>query len=144
MSKLVNWGRRISRDCFLCYGGALVVIAIGGLLGNLPDIIRYRDWPPYQVDELYSAVSRFALFGVIFLAAAYAQFKSKRWGALVTAGVSASALAWMLIIWLKEPYDPEGFAIVLVFWATPLLFTLAWSLIEMSQQLTEARRNQIA
>jgi len=138
MSKLVNWGRRFSQDCFLCYGGATVLIAIGGVVGNL------RDWPPPDAQELYFIVSFFAVSGIIFLTVAYALFKSKRWGARITATVSGLALALIASAWLREPYDPEGFGIVLSFSGTPLLIALLWALLETKRELNEGQRNQIA
>jgi predicted membrane-bound spermidine synthase len=113
----------------------MVLIAIGGLAGNLPGIIRDRDWSPSQINDLYSTVLRFAIFGTIFLAVAYALIRSRRWGACLTAAVSTAALIWMAIVWSRETYNQADFAVALMFWAVPLLFTLTWALADVARQL---------
>ncbi len=144
MSKLLKIGRTFSRDCMLCYGASLVLIAIGGLLGNLPGIMKYGDWSPFELQELYFTVSKFGGSGTVFLVAAYALFKSKRWGLPFTAGVCALALTALLVAWLRESYDPEGFALILLFWATPLVVTFLWSLGQMKHEFAKSPRNQLA
>ena len=147
MSKLLRAGYRFSRDCFLCYGGALLLIAIVPLAVSLRDI-RNGDWPPDEVGQLYSTTSYSALYGLIFLAAALALFKSKLWAPYVAVAVSGSALALIGMAWLAETSDREGFAIVLAFPAIPLLLVLCWSGAVLVRQSRERRiverRNQIA
>jgi len=140
VSRILSLGHRLSRDVFLCLGGASLLIAIGGAAGNLPDILKYRDWPTSEVSQLYSTISLFAIFGTVFLAVAFVLFRSKRWGTYLAAAVSASALLWMAIAWSSETIDRAGFAIVLSFPAVPLLLTLIWAIVEAARDLKQRRR----
>jgi uncharacterized membrane protein (DUF2068 family) len=131
----------------------LVLIAIGGLAGNLPDIKRYGDWPAHEVSELYSTVSHLAAYGVVFLAVAFALFKSRRWGAYLVI-VSVAALGFFAATWASLAHGPEraDFAVEMSFWYIPLLLALIWALAETVRDLKDrkttgnpgSRRNQIA
>ena len=139
MNKLLSFGQRFSRDCFLCLGGAMLLIAVGSLAINLPDIAKYGDWPSSNVKEFLSVASVLAFFGAVFLVAAYALFKTKRWSPYFAAFVSASALAFMAAAWSTEKVDPGGFAITLLLPAIPILLTLGWALMATARQLKEQR-----
>jgi hypothetical protein len=138
-NKLLSFGYRFSRDCFLCLGGALVLIAVGDAAGNLPDIIRYHDWPASEVTNLYVTASLYAISGAIFLCAAYGLFKKKRWGVPLALAVNALTLTLIVIAVLSEPYERADFAISLSFYAVPLSFTLWWELAEMARTTRERR-----
>ena len=150
MSKILRAGYRFSRACFLCFGGALVLIAIVVLAVSVPDIRRYGDWPQDEVSQLYSTTSYCAVYGLVFLSAAFALFKSKRWGTYVAAAVSGLALLLMELAWIAETSDRGAFAIVLLFPAIPLLLVLSWSIAAIVKESKERkgvgswRRNQIA
>lgn len=77
MGKFLYLGRRVSGDIFLCIGGGLLLTAVGGVAGNLPDILKYRDWPPSEIHGLCASVAVFAVSGVAFLIPAYVLLRSR-------------------------------------------------------------------
>lgn len=133
MSQLLNWGRRLSRDCFLCFGGAMVLIAIGGLAGNLPDLVRFGGWPASDVRDLYFTTSFFAVSGIIFLVVAYGLFERKLWAVYLTAVVSALSVSVVLFAVVTWP-EPDEWQ-VQVLYGIPFSCTLIWSLAEVARQL---------
>lgn len=148
VTEQVTLGRRLSRDIFLCLGGAMSLIAAGGLFGNLPDILRYHDWPPSEMDNLFLAVAVYAVCGVIFLTAAYGLFRKKNWGPAVAIAVSALAIFGLLLSGAEEGYDPSGAVMMIAFYGTPLFVTLVWASTELMRQkkhrMREGRRGLLA
>lgn len=139
MSKLLNFGRRFSRDCFLILGGAFLLIAFGSLAGNLPDIIRFGDWPASQVREMLLTAAFFAVSGAIFSVAAYGLFKSRRWSVHFAVVVSALALTFMVVSVAADTIERVDFATSLSFYAVPLLFALIWAVAEETRERKERK-----
>jgi hypothetical protein len=140
MSKLLIVGRRFSRACFLCLGGALLLIASGALVGNLPTI-RSGDWPPSELPYLYLGLTEFAIVGIIFVITAYGLYKLRRWGVYTAAVVSLLALIVFAIGWPTARSD-YGSAVVYSFFATLFALTLVWALAVTAQELKEHARRQ--
>ena len=134
MSRLLSIGRRFSRDCYLCFGGALVLIAMGAFVGNFRTLVDRSVLSRSEATELYVLVTFSAVSGVICLFAAYGIFKSQRWGVIFAAVVSLLGLVIISFLWMTEPYDRAHWAITLSFWAVPLALTLAWALMDLAQR----------
>lgn len=117
----------------------MTLIALGGLMGNFPDLIRPSDLPPSDVRDLYFIISFFAVSGIVFLVVAYGLFRRKPWDSYLAAAVSALALALMIVSWLLETIEREDYAIILSFYSVPLVLTLSWSIAEAVRQLRERK-----
>lgn len=139
MSILLRFGRRFSRDCFLCFGGAMLLTAFVSLAINVPDILRHGDWSPLEVRQFFSTAAFLVVHGAAYLVAAYALFKTKRWGPYFAAVVSGSEIALMAVPWSEETVKLRGFAIILSFYVVPILLTFVWALTESVRQLKEQR-----
>jgi uncharacterized membrane protein (UPF0136 family) len=134
MSGFFSFGRKFSRDCFFCLGGLLVFIAIADVIGNSPASIRFGDWsvPDSEFRDVLSLTAYCITFGSVFLVAAYALFKERRWGAHFAAVVSGLALPFVLVFW-------SGERLVVSFYGLPLLFTLIWAIAEVARESKERR-----
>jgi peptidoglycan/LPS O-acetylase OafA/YrhL len=126
----------------------MVLIAAGGFFGNLPDIVRYHDWPPSEMRELFSTVALFAVCGAIFLTVAYCVFQNRKWGSEVALAVSTLGVCVLLAAGAREGYDLAGGILLLAFYGTPLVFTSVWAFIDLMRQrklrTSETRGGQLA
>jgi hypothetical protein len=126
----------------------MVLIAAGGFFGNLPDMLRYHDWPPSEMRDLFSTVALLAVCGAIFLTVAYGLFQNRKWASPVTLAVSALALCVLLAAGAQEGYDPAGAILLVAFYGTPLVFTSVWAFIDLMRQrklrTSETRGGQLA
>lgn len=140
MSKLVNWGLRFSRDCFLCLGGAFFLIAFGSLAGNLPGAVKYGDWPASELREMLSHALWLAVWGATFLVTAYGLFSTKRWGVPLAVVVSILAIVTLFFGSMDEKSDPNGLAVTSIY-AAPMTLTLVSTL---AAAFRDARQSRVA
>jgi hypothetical protein len=133
LSGLLSVGRRFSRACLLCFGAALVLIAVVGLAGNVPTI-RDGDWKPSELSALYAQLSEYAVVGSFLLIVAYGIYTSKRWGSYIAALAAFSCLALIAKAWLEERSDPDA-AIVFLIPGLPMALIFAWALAEVKRDM---------
>lgn len=147
MNRLLSVGRRFSRASLLCIGGVLILMAIGGLVGNLPSI-RDVAWKPDELKDVYVSLFEYAILGVIFVIVAYGIYRSREWGAYGAALAAFSSLVLIGKTWLKESSDPDA-AIVFLVPGALMAIILVWALSEIRRTVKEGarlegRNNQIA
>ncbi|MGB0034776.1 MAG: hypothetical protein WBP79_04800 [Candidatus Acidiferrales bacterium] len=152
MNRFLKIGQVFSRDCFLCFGGAMLLTAFGSMAINVPDILKHDDWPPLEIKQFFSTAAFLTIHGAAYLVAAYALFRKRRWGPYFAAVASGLEIALMTVTWSGETVKLRGFAIILSFYVVPMLLTFVWALAESARQLkeqsttraTEGRGHQIA
>jgi hypothetical protein len=139
VNALLRIGRIFSRDCFLCFGGALVLIASVGLAISLVDIIRYGDWAASTARDFLPTAAVLLGHGTAFLVAAYGLFKTRRWGPYFSALVSASEIALIAAFWSKETMNLRGIGVILLLFDVPILLMLVWALAEITREQKDRR-----
>jgi hypothetical protein len=139
LRKFLSFGKRFSRNCFLCLGGAFLLIAIVSLAFNVPDMVRFGDWTASEVKETLVVAAVCAIGGAIFLTAAYGLFKSTRWAVRFAVVVNTLALALMAFAVVTESVERVDLAAALSFFAVPLLFTLIWAVVAAIEELKERK-----
>jgi hypothetical protein len=139
LRKFLSFGIRFSRNCFLCLGGAFLLIAIVSLAVNVPDMIRFGDWTASEVKEALVVAAVYAVAGAILSTAAYGLSKSTRWAGRFAAVVSTLALALMTVAVATEPVERADLAAALSFFAVPLSFTWIWAVAAAIEQLQERK-----
>jgi hypothetical protein len=123
----------------LCLGGAFSLIAAVSLAVNVRDMIRFGDWTASEVKERLVVAALYAVAGAIFLVAAYALLKSRRWAVRFTVIVNTLALALMTVAVATEPVERADLAVALSFFAVPLLFTLIWTVAAAIEELKDRK-----
>jgi hypothetical protein len=131
VNKLSSLGRRLSRASFLCLGGAAILIATGGLLGNLSEILHVSDWQDSGASDVIRVVTIFAIGGGVFLAVAFSLYKDKSWATPFAALTSLAALIWVVAAGWGTP-GFIGFAAPI---GVPMAIALIWSLSQMTSKL---------
>lgn len=134
MNSFLRIGRVFSRNCLLCFGGVMTLIALVGVGIGLVDFVRYGDWPNSTAKDFLPTAAVLAIPGTLYLLAAYGLGKSKRWGPAVAVAVCASQLAWMMLSWSRETTGLKGIVVILLLYDGPLLLVLLWALAEITQR----------